>query len=105
MTKTVSCVLQGNVYRPNVVRIGSEEAPVSERARVVWVDGLIKDYMDMDATTWDRRCCSSSCMHVCLFLTGAEPGPVQPWMQLFATAGVAPLHVPSVCQVLEKPLS
>ena len=47
--------MQGNTYRPNVVRIGSEEAPVSERAKHVWVDGLIKGYMAMDADTWDRR--------------------------------------------------
>lgn len=48
-------MVQGNTYRPNVVRIGSEEAPVSERAKHVWVDGLIKGYMAMDADTWDRR--------------------------------------------------
>lgn len=47
--------MQGNVYRPNVVRIGSEAAPVSARARDVWVDGLIARYMDMDTTTWTHR--------------------------------------------------
>ncbi|KAL0032313.1 hypothetical protein WJX79_004546 [Trebouxia sp. C0005] len=46
---------QGNTYRPNVVRIGSEEAPVSQRAKDVWVDVLIKRYMDMDSATWQRR--------------------------------------------------
>ena len=30
------------MYRPNVVRIGSEEAPLSQRAKDVWVDGLIR---------------------------------------------------------------
>ena len=49
------CGVQGNVYRPNVVRIGSEEAPVSARAKDVWVDGLIARYMDMDTTTWAHR--------------------------------------------------
>ena len=42
------CTLQGRVYRPNVVRVGSEEAPLSARARDVWVDGLIRRYMDME---------------------------------------------------------
>ena len=36
--------LQGKPYRPNVVRIGSEEAPLAQRARAVWVDGLIRQY-------------------------------------------------------------
>lgn len=36
--------LQGKPYRPNVVRIGSEEAPLAQRARDVWVDGLIRQY-------------------------------------------------------------
>ena len=39
---------QGRVYRPNVVRVGSEEAPLSARARDVWVDGLTRRYMDME---------------------------------------------------------
>lgn len=39
--------LQGRVYRPNVVRVGSEEAPLSARARDVWVDGLVRRYLDM----------------------------------------------------------
>lgn len=30
------------MYRPNVVRIGSEEAPLAQRAKDVWVDGLIR---------------------------------------------------------------
>ncbi len=47
--------MQGNTYRPNVVRIGSEEAPVSQRAKDVWVDVLINRYMDMDSVTWQRR--------------------------------------------------
>ena len=48
-------LVQGNVYRPNVVRIGSEEAPVSQRAREVWVDLLIARYTDMDPAAWQRR--------------------------------------------------
>lgn len=55
--------MQGNVYRPNVVRIGSEEAPVSERAKDVWVDGLITRYMDMDTVTWEHR--SATCSEIC----------------------------------------
>lgn len=43
------------MYRPNVVRIGSEEAPVSARAKDVWVDGLIARYMDMDTVGWTHR--------------------------------------------------
>lgn len=34
--------VQGGVYRPDVVRVGAEEAPLSQRARDVWVDGLIR---------------------------------------------------------------
>lgn len=49
------CVVQGKTYRPNVVRIGSEEAPVSQRAKDVWVDVLIARYMDMDSATWEHR--------------------------------------------------
>lgn len=49
------CVVQGKTYRPNVVRIGSEEAPVSQRAKDVWVDLLIARYMDMDSATWEHR--------------------------------------------------
>lgn len=56
------CWLQGNTYRPTVVRIGSEEAPVSERAKHVWVDGLIKAYMEMDGNTWDHRQASLRCL-------------------------------------------
>ena len=59
--------LQGNVYRPNVVRIGSEEAPVSARAKDVWVDGLIARYMDMDTTTWTQR--SLLCLNIFSFVT------------------------------------
>ena len=56
------CVpLQGKVYRPNVVRIGSEEAPVSQRARDVWVDMLIARYTDMDPATWQHRSVTCSC--------------------------------------------
>ena len=37
-------LVQGKPYRPNVVRIGSEEAPLAQRAKDVWVDGLIRQY-------------------------------------------------------------
>ena len=57
---TWSCGVQGNAYRPNVVRIGSEEAPVSQRAKDVWVDVLIARYMDMDSTTWEHRQATAS---------------------------------------------
>ena len=64
--------LQGNVYRPNVVRIGSEEAPVSDRAKDVWVDGLIARYMDMDTLTWEHRCAylpATRILMLCLLMT------------------------------------
>ena len=32
----------GRIYRPSVVRVGSEDAPIQQRARDVWVDTLIK---------------------------------------------------------------
>jgi hypothetical protein len=43
------------VYRPNVVRVGSEDAPLAARAREVWVDGLIRRYLDMDPGEWTYR--------------------------------------------------
>ena len=45
----------GAVYRPNVVRVGSEDAPLAARAREVWVDGLIRRYLDMDPGEWTYR--------------------------------------------------
>ena len=38
-----------------MVRVGSEDAPLAERAREVWVDGLIRRYLDMDAGEWTYR--------------------------------------------------
>lgn len=46
------CVLQGHMYRPNVVRVGSDTAPLSQRAKDVWVDGMIQRYLDMS----EREC-------------------------------------------------
>lgn len=40
------------MYRPNVVRIGSEDAPLAPRSRDVWVDGLIRRYMTMTREQW-----------------------------------------------------
>ncbi len=39
--------MQGKPYRPNVVRIGSEEAPLAPRAKDVWVDGLVRQYTQL----------------------------------------------------------
>ncbi len=55
MILTHSMPLQGCLYRPNVVRVGSEEAPLAERARDVWVDGLIRRYLDMEQGEWGYR--------------------------------------------------
>eukprot|EP00884_Botryococcus_braunii_P008434 jgi/Botrbrau1/17592/Bobra.0166s0033.2 len=46
---------EGRVYRPNVVRVGSDTAPLSRRAKDVWVDGMIQRYMDMG----ERECAES----------------------------------------------
>lgn len=37
------------------MRVGSEEAPLAERARDVWVDGLIRRYLDMEQGEWGYR--------------------------------------------------
>lgn len=44
--------LQGHMYRPNVVRVGSDTAPLSQRAKDVWVDGMIQRYLDLS----EREC-------------------------------------------------
>jgi hypothetical protein len=43
---------QGKVYRPNVVRVGSEEAPLASRVRDVWVDGLVRRYVGLTRAQW-----------------------------------------------------
>jgi len=61
----------GAVYRPNVVRVGSEDAPLAARAREVWVDGLIRRYLDMDPGEWTYRyqarlrCSAAQCQDLC----------------------------------------
>uniref|UniRef100_A0A061SGN7 Senataxin n=1 Tax=Tetraselmis sp. GSL018 TaxID=582737 RepID=A0A061SGN7_9CHLO len=35
----------GSMYWPNVVRVGSEAAPLSQRARDVWVDNIVNQYL------------------------------------------------------------
>ena len=47
--------MQGKPYRPNVVRIGSEEAPLAQRARDVWVDGLIRQYTHLHPEAHGQR--------------------------------------------------
>jgi hypothetical protein len=47
--------VQGRVYRPNVVRVGSDFAPLSQRARDVWVDGLIQQYVEMSEREWTAK--------------------------------------------------
>ena len=47
--------MQGGVYRPDVVRVGSEEAPLSQRARDVWVDGLIRHATHPDQDKGDIK--------------------------------------------------
>ena len=47
--------LQGKPYRPNVVRIGSEEAPLAQRARDVWVDGLVRQYTGLHPEVHSQR--------------------------------------------------
>ena len=36
------CDGRGRIYRPDVVRIGSDDAPMLPRARAVWVDALVR---------------------------------------------------------------
>ena len=47
--------MQGKPYRPNVVRIGSEEAPLAQRAKDVWVDGLIRQYTYLHPEVHSQR--------------------------------------------------
>ena len=46
---------QGRTYRPAVVRVGSDVAPLSERARDVWVDGLIAKLLSLSEPDWRRK--------------------------------------------------
>ena len=47
--------MQGKPYRPNVVRIGSEEAPLAPRAKDVWVDGLVRQYTQLHPDSHSLR--------------------------------------------------
>ena len=47
--------MQGKPYRPNVVRIGSEEAPLAQRAKDVWVDGLVRQYTCLHPEVHSQR--------------------------------------------------
>ena len=47
--------MQGKPYRPNVVRIGSEEAPLAQRAKDVWVDGLVRQYTCLHPEAHSQR--------------------------------------------------
>ncbi|KAK9824183.1 hypothetical protein WJX72_008399 [[Myrmecia] bisecta] len=46
---------QGRIYRPNVVRVGSDQAPLAQRAKDVWVDGLVANYVEMSSEEWTSR--------------------------------------------------
>lgn len=56
----------GKQYFPNVVRVGAEArtgpdgVPVSEGARAVWVEEMVKSWLNMSTTDWQLR--SQECM-------------------------------------------
>eukprot|EP00192_Tetraselmis_astigmatica_P002163 CAMPEP_0117691478 /NCGR_PEP_ID=MMETSP0804-20121206/25743_1 /TAXON_ID=1074897 /ORGANISM="Tetraselmis astigmatica, Strain CCMP880" /LENGTH=1048 /DNA_ID=CAMNT_0005504717 /DNA_START=243 /DNA_END=3386 /DNA_ORIENTATION=+ len=39
----------GSIYHPAVVRVGSGAAPLSDRARDVWVDNMVKQYLSANS--------------------------------------------------------
>ena len=50
----LTAVMQGGSYRPNVVRIGAEEA-LSPMARHVWTDQTIDGLLQMDPGQWEAE--------------------------------------------------
>ena len=50
----LTAVMQGGSYRPNVVRIGAEEA-ISPMARHVWTDCTIDGLLQMDPGQWEAE--------------------------------------------------
>ena len=50
----------GKMYRPSVVRVGSEDAPIQPRARDVWVETLIKCVARFHVEVC-RRVCKGTC--------------------------------------------
>ena len=47
-------MMQGGSYRPNVVRIGAEEA-ISPMARHVWTGQTIDGLLQMDPGQWEAE--------------------------------------------------
>lgn len=43
----------GDLYRPNVIRVGSEQVNAAVRDR--WVGQLVEAYEQMEQGTWQRR--------------------------------------------------
>ncbi|GLI69287.1 hypothetical protein VaNZ11_013870, partial [Volvox africanus] len=46
------CDFGGTSYRPNVVRVGAEEAPLSDAVKAVWTEAMINRYEAMGAELW-----------------------------------------------------
>ena len=46
---------EGRRYFPNVVRVGSEDAPVSDAVKAVWLETLVSAFMKKEKSEWDRR--------------------------------------------------
>lgn len=49
------CGFQGQMYCPNVVRIGSDDAPISDRARHVKVEELMQGFMELPPAAWHHE--------------------------------------------------
>ncbi|GLC50926.1 hypothetical protein PLESTB_000447300 [Pleodorina starrii] len=46
------CDFGGAIYRPNVVRVGAEEAPLSDAVKAVWTEAMMNRYEAMGPEAW-----------------------------------------------------
>ncbi|CAD7703891.1 unnamed protein product [Ostreobium quekettii] len=79
---------EGGRYCPNAVRVGSEDAPISEAVKAVWSETLVSGYLKMEEAEWDRRYRSFSVRRKSLRddIAGMEMRLQQSPGQLFAQA-------------------
>lgn len=61
ITLKLDQVRQGSKTLNAAVHAGSEEAPMSDRARDVWVEHLVNVYMGMAPQEW-RHMCAHACL-------------------------------------------
>ena len=46
---------RGQLYSPAVVRVGSDDAPLSEEVKEVWIDRLVGRYLDIPTQQWRQN--------------------------------------------------